>query len=394
MNSEISDKKVLLQEEAVKLSRKHDNLLLSWATGTSKTLAAIKAYDSYLRTSLTFGTKNLACYVVLKETNHEDNWKAEFKKWGYEHLLPTIEFFCYASLKNYQNTKTGMIILDEVHALSEVRDEHLNTIKCEKIISLSATVPSHVKQRLKAYKPGFYEWHISLQKAIAEGFLPEPDMFILRIPLDNTEKKHLYIKNKKDKGELVTAREYYKRLERSINWWEQQYYQGGEGWKENRWMMAALKRKKMMAYLKTDAAKEMLKHLEKDRLICFTGSIEQCNELGSQEAIHSKISAPKRKALISQFNEREIDKLFAVGMLRESMNLEAINSALLVQLDNSKGSGEQMIGRALRSISPRVYFIVLKDTQDEIYLDKVLKGIDKKYIHEFTLPESKESVTL
>jgi len=383
----ISEKKEVLQEKAVELSRTFDNLLLSWATGTSKTLAAIKCMEDWWNDEHEKSPEKV--YIVLKESNHKDNWIAEFKKWGYEEALDKVEFFCYASLKNYRNTRVGMIILDEVHALSEVREDHLGTIECDKLISLSATVQQTVKARLKAYKPGFYEWHISLNDAISQGLLPEPDMHTLRIPLDDEKQEFLYKANKKDEGELLTAKKYYQRLTNAAQYWDEQYMKQGKTWQYTKSMMLSLDRKRFLANLKTDWIARLLNYLEDKRLICFTGSIAQCNLLGGKEAVNSDVDSIDRRHLIASFNEREIDKLFAVGMLREGMNLEAIDAAIIGQLDRKPGSGEQMSGRAMRSLAPQIYVLAIQGTSDEGYLNTFLKGIDKKFIHEFPLENLK-----
>lgn len=360
------------------MSEEHDHLLLSWATGTSKTLAAIKAYEYYLRGA----HPNTHCYIILKETNHEENWRREFAKWDKEHLLPLITFFCYASLHKYTETRASFIILDEVHALSEMREDKLGSIHCEKMVSLSATVGSEVKRRLKAIKP-FYEYHISLQDAIDQGLVPPPKIYINYIDLD-TEAEILPWTKKDPK--LYTEKEYYKKLSKRIIYWENQYTRSAEGWQERKWMQSALERKKFMAEAKTFRAKEILSHLKEKRFICFTGSIWQCAELGGPLSIHSKIHKKDREKIINDFNEGRINELYAVGMLREGMNLEGIETAIIVQLDNQRGSAEQMIGRALRSIAPQIYIILCRDTKDEDYFGKATRGIDPQYIEEFILP--------
>jgi superfamily II DNA or RNA helicase len=65
------------------------------------------------------------------------------------------------------------------------------------------------------------------------------------------------------------------------------------------------------------------------------------------------------------------------------MNLTNIQLGLIIQLDNKKLSFIQMLGRVFRSDFPECYVIVVKDTQDEVYLDTVLEGFDKKYIYKY-----------
>lgn len=366
----MNEQKELIQREAEKLSLGQDHLLLSWATGCSKSLGAIRCFERWLENN-----KKGRGYLVIKETNHENNWKKEFKKWDKEYLLDKLEIFCYASLHKYANTKVGFIILDECHALSEMREDHLSTIEFDKLISLSATVSFEVKQRLNNIKP-FYEFHISLQEAIDRKLLPEPEVIIVYEDLDNTKKDYSYkIKGKEYK---VSAKNYYQYLENQVDYWSQRAMSGNLQWEKDKWMKTAIERKRFMASQKTKKAKELLSQLQDKRLICFTGSVAQAKELGGKFAVHSKNK--NNQELIDDFNSLKSDKLFAVGMLKEGMNLSSLDVCIIVQLDNQEKSLIQMMGRALRSVCPKVYIILLRNTKDEKYLKHVLNTVDKNSI--------------
>ena len=144
-----------------------------------------------------------------------------------------------------------------------------------------------------------------------------------------------------------------------------------------------LARKVFISKIKTDKAKEIIKRLKGKRFICFCGSIKQCEEIGTN-LIHSKIDKKIREQLIAKFNNEEIDELYAVDMLQESMNLNKINAGIIVQLDNGERTAVQMIGRVLRSIAPEVYILMAKGTQDEQYMKTALQSIDSKYINYIT----------
>lgn len=390
---EASLKKEVIQSEAVRLAQQHDNLLLTWATGTSKTRASLRIVsEAWYNNKIDKGV-----YIVLKETNHQQNWEDEIKKWGLEHLRGHIQFFCYASLHLHQNEEVSMIILDEVHALSEIREDYLKTIKCDKIISLSATVGRNVKERLKSYKPGFYEYHIGLQQAIDIGLVPKPEIYIAYINLDDNKKEwdSPWTKKGKVKNFLpkLSSREYYTSLQKKIDMWEEKS-RGGTEWAHNKWVNAMGLRKKFMAKAKTDAAQLLLQDIADKKYICFTGSIEQCDELGGQWAVHSKMMKQKREMILKLFNDGDINHIYAVGMLREGMNLNNIEAGVIVQLDNQQGSFEQMTGRSLRAIAPEMYILILRGTKDEEYLDKATRGISSQYITEYIWPEVEESLTL
>lgn len=388
-----SVEKEKIQEVASNLATRYDNILLSWATGTSKTKAVIRIIENYYQSYRVPGISDPNFYIMLKETNHKQNWVDEFTKWGKEGLLIHITFFCYASLHKYMHDRVDMLILDECHALSEMREDYLKTIKCDKIISLSATVDKFVKERIKSYKPGFYEYHISLQNAIDKGILPQPTIKVVYIDLDEEEKKYEYpatkiARAKKTyKPRMLTGKELYSNLQKKIDMWEGLKLEDNKQWAHNKWIQAMGKRKKIMATLKTDGLKRLLEILKDKRYICFTGSIDQCRDVGAEYAINSKIPLQRRKRLINAFNNGEIDHIYAVGMLRESMNLNNIEAGIIGQLDNQSGSFFQMAGRSMRAIAPEIYILILRGTKDEEYFDKATKGLSSQYFEDFIWPE-------
>ena len=147
------------------------------------------------------------------------------------------------------------------------------------------------------------------------------------------------------------------------------------------WLNSALKRKQFIASCKTLKAKEILNHLKDKRLVCFTGSIPQCIELGGKYVVHSK--SKDNAKIIQAFNNEKIDQIFAVNMMREAMNFTNIEAGIVVQLDNKKLMFAQTLGRILRSSYPEFYILVAQNTQDEAYLHTVLEGFDRKFVHKY-----------
>lgn len=350
MKNEEKDK---IQDNAVKLSESYPSLLLSFATGTGKSLAAIKIIER---------NSEEDWYILCKETNHIGNWLKEFITHDKEHLLNKVKIFCYDSLHKYIGTKANLV-LDEGHAITPLRLSQIKQIETDKVVILSATVEEDKKDLLRQITGSLKEYHISISDAIAKGLLPPPKVYIVDVLL-NEEQRKQYIK-------INNKIEYFK-----VNHYQKQTQQS-----QFLWLNSALKRKQFLANCKTSKAKEILNHLKDKRLVCFTGSIAQCKELGGKYVVNSKNKDNAK--IINAFNTERIDKVYAVNMLREAMNLTNIQAGLIVQLDNKKLSFIQMLGRVFRADLPECYILVVKDTQDENYLQTVLEGFDTKYLYKY-----------
>lgn len=354
MKEEQNAKKSEIQDLAAALSESHPSLLLSFATGVGKSLAAIKIIER---------NPDRKWFILCKQTDHIQNWINEFKKHGKESLLSNVELFCYRSLHKYIGRKANLV-LDEGHAITEKRLNYILEIESDKVIILSATVDEEKKLLLTQIKGDLKEFHISITDAINQGLLPPPKLYIVEIELDDNQRKA------------------YAEISRKVDYFKQQHFQLRQKWTEFKWLGTALKRKVMMANFKTTKAKELLEKFKDKRLVCFTGSVAQCNNLGGKHVIHNQSKKTNPKT-IKDFNEGLISKLFAVNMLRESMNLANIELGIIIQLDNKQLSFIQMLGRVFRADLPECYVLVLKGTQDEVYLKTVLEGFDTKYLYKY-----------
>lgn len=320
--------------------------------------------------------------IVCKEITHIANWEREISKFDPfgTRISPGIgDIICYASLHKYAGIEDINLVLDEVHGLSELRELRIADMNPSRIISLSATVDTEIKQRLTSIKP-FEEYNITTSEAIEMGILPEPKVYLMYKELDNVRKEYVAKISKKEVH--MTAKGYYDHLTRNFEYWRTRYEDRGESWAHTKQMQAALDRKRWMAEYKTDLAQTVLVKIKDRRFICFTGGIDQCNKLGGTNVVHSKISTKKREELITNLNDEVISCLFCVNMMRESINITNIEAGMIVQLDGvNDRSFIQTLGRTLRGEAPEFYVLCIKGTQDERYVKTAFKDFNPKYVY-------------
>jgi len=357
-----------IQDQAVKLSSLHKYLILEFGTSIGKTLCAIRIIE------LNEGFWN----IIIAETTHELNWIEEFKKHGKEKLLNRVKFSCYQSLHKYLNCEN--YIFDELHhAFSDKRIDLLNQINYNRFIGLSATLTRTQKDTLKSIIGEYCLYKVSLSEAIDANILPEPSIYFIGIDLDNTIKNHKFNFNQ-DKYVMCTEKEMYDRLSQRIEWLKDKYFKSQVQFDKVKWLKSANDRKKFLSNCKTRPAKIVLERLKHKRIICFTGSIEQSEELSNGYSIHSKLSKSAIEKLISDFNNGTINKLFCTKMLKEGVNLSNIEVGLITTLDNVERYLIQVLGRTMRSLSPLQYVLYVKNTQDQVYVKNVLENFNMDYV--------------
>lgn len=357
-----------IQEKAVNYSKSYYCLLLNWATGCGKSLAAIKTMKAY----------NKPIYIVVAETNHINNWEKEFIKHGYKDLLENVTIFCYASIKKYKGTKDTIWVFDEAHHITDKKMAYFRKAqKPYKILLLSATLPYKKKILYTSYlykvggKLGNY--NISLIKAIKWGLLPKPKITIFSMDMPK------YLESN------------YEALGRDIDNIKSALVENNSKQLVKRLAFKYIERKNLIGEAKTETAVKILDtHLENKRKVIFSNSKNQSYLLAGFEnskwVINSNNTKKQNERTIEEFNTEKGNSLYAVNMLREGMNLSNIEAALIVQLDSAELNLIQQLGRVLRSDLPELYILVYKDTIDEKYIEQNTKSLEefitiKKYKH-------------
>lgn len=392
-----------LSSRAIELLKTNNNIAIQAATGVGKSKIAIDLCYEMVAQQMA----PLSVLLVVAEIAHIDNWKAELIKWHWSWGQVTV--ICYASLKNYRDTEWDTIIFDEAHHLgSELRLDVFDTLRSRWKIFLSATLKDSLIGRLEESCGPIATIKMGLQDAFNADILPEPKIILIPLELDNTNYSETIVEEwgKKDKrlraecmykdmwkflrdkkrvpnGTLTihcTAKQKYEYLCRMFEYYKKRYMINRSERLKNLWLQWGSKRKVYLGLLKTEFAKSLISKQKNKRFICFCTNIDQAEYLGGENSVHSK--KKNCQEIINKFNEKQINSLFAVGMLQEGVNLTDIEVGVIVQLDGEERSFIQRFGRTLRSDSPVQYIIYYKGTRDEEYLKNALESIDKKYIKE------------
>ena len=395
----------IIQTNAMRIYGNNPNLVLEWATGVGKSLAALKCVRSRGLTTSYWG------YIICKEHGHMSNWVEDIKKHKMDDMLNFTQLFLYDSLHKHIDIEKApdFIILDECHAITERRLDYLMEIADENtsIVMLSATIEDDKFEMLKVLCRGkIHTIKIDIATAIERGILPSPKVYVHMYELQHEDGSHTYkmLKGSVKKRVKVhcsyetwpvvyknhehvelhiscSEKEYYHIVTTQIAKAKSAYFASGGSWLKNKWVNLGSQRKRFMSETKTGRARELLKEsFEESRFICFTGSKKQCEALGGKNFVHSSLKSKDVVGKKDAFNAQEIDKLFVVNMFRESVNLVKVEKGLIVQLDNKELSFIQMLGRVFRSEFPEMHIMVLKDTRDQKYYQNVMKGFDMKYI--------------
>lgn len=367
--------RVELSNEVLEWSRGRRCMFLEMATGVGKTYNTLNIIGDDYR-----GGKIL---VLVPEIPLIKSFRDDCEKLGFGYLLSNMELACYASMGKYTGDEWEYLVCDEGHwSTSDIRAGHIEDFKFRRAIGLSATLSEENEEVLFSRIP-FEKFILTASQAIDRGILPEPQIVIVEVNLDDAIRRNEFKFG--DKITKCTDKEYYKYISNSISYWKDRYEDGGDGNKfqkeKQKNMMLSLggKRSRFLSECKTKAAKGLIDNLD-SRYIVFCGSLKQAQELNGKQLVSSLRTKKQNAELISEFNSHKTNCLFAKGMLKEGINLQDCKYGVVIQLNNKERSLIQQLGRILRDPLPSLYILTVKNTVDERFLRNSIASLNKNYI--------------
>lgn len=396
----------VIQNEAVSMVLTYHRAAFLWCTGLGKSKASIDCINQLCKQNT---KKTYKILLIVSELAHKPNWIEEIKKWKSQ-TNNEITIECYASLKKYVNTDWDIIIYDEAHHLgSELRLSYITSITATNIILLSATLQEETLQSIENVYGKFNISKITLNEAIKNNILPKPKIYLIPLQLDNNnytqviieewgdkkrrvshkckfEDRWNYISNKSKFPNITlsiqcTEKQKYEYISNNINYWKSRFYRSRQQFAKDKWLQLGAIRKRFLGDIKTREVYKLIQMIkEEKRYICFCSSIDQADILGGHNSIHSKKS--NHLDIINKFNKKEINSLFAVGMLQEGQNLPNIDIGIITQLDGQERAFIQKFGRSLRAEDPIQFIFYYKNTRDEEFLCNAIENIDRTLIIE------------
>lgn len=364
-------------------------LIAEAATGYGKSKVSIDLVNLLCATKYQ-GKKTKMLLLVAKKA-HKITWRKEFEKWGGIHVDELV-IECFDSLHKHYMEHFDFVVIDEVHHLkSDLRIERFSTITFDYMIGLSATIP----RTLKAYLRNKYKAEIvscDLVEAIGENILPEPQILLFPLELDNTKNTETVEVNPKAKGNIARGvyRELWKYKKQKVHailsctqkqrsneyntqvlFWKNQFNKTRNEAVKQIWMHLCLKRLEFYSDIKIPVVKQILEKIKDFRSITFCKTIDQCEQLG-QWCIHSKNGNAEK--YYNDFNERKIDHITAVNILNENANLVDCKYAIFANLSGSDTVQIQRMGRSLRHKSPVIIVPYYRGTREEEIVNKMFFG--------------------
>lgn len=311
-------------------------------------------------------TRILLAYPDLKI---KASWEADFETRGYSN--DNITYTTHLSIKKYVDEQFDLIILDEIHLLSEAQIEAtkylMEKANCD-VLGLTGTLSGDTEATLleELRMPILATYPI--EQAINEGVIVDYKITVVHVPLDNKQLIQYKTKIKTEKAQFDAYGWVISKLQR-------------EG-KDAMFMRLARMRVIQSSVAKLNKTKELLKKHADERILVFCGVTAIADRLGIP-SYHSKST---EKDIFTDFAEGKGNHLAVVKIGNTGVTYKPLNRVIINYFDSNAENLAQKINRcmAMEYNTPdkkaQIYIVCTNEEVEIKWLQKALEFFDETKI--------------
>lgn len=311
---------------------------------------------------------NINILIAYPDVKIKDSWEEDFETRGYKN--PNITYTTHLSLHKHTIKNYDMLIVDEIHLLSDAQLDACKEVmmNTKAVLGLTGTLStwteSEIEQRLQLPVIA----HYPIEQAIQEGVIVDYQITVLKVPLDNHVIQEI-------KGKARTEKKHYD----ATSWVIDKLDKEGKNT-----MMLRLKRMRIIqnSIAKLALTRQLLQKYDKERILVFCGTTDMADSLG----IHSHHSKSTDKDTFRRFAEGEGNHMAVVKIGNTGVTYKPLNKVILNYFDSNAENLAQKVNRcmAMEYNNPNkkadIYIISTNEPVEEKWLNKALEFFDKEKI--------------
>ena len=309
--------------------------------------------------------------IAYPDNKIKQSWKDDFEKRGYDDSHVT--YTTHLSLKKYVENQYDLIVIDEIHLLSEAQIEAArDLIKInEHILGLTGTLSSWTENTLRDELSLCVLATYTIDQAIKEGVIVDYEITVVTVPLDNTRKQQY-------KGKVRTEKQQFDSYGYVIDSLERQG-------KATMFLRLGRMRIIQNSIAKMEKTRALLSKHKDERILVFCGVTKIADQLG----IPSYHSKKEEKQIFQDFVDGKGKHLAVVKIGNTGVTYKPLNRVIINYFDSNGENLAQKINRcmAMEYDNPdkkaHIYIVCSNEQVEFKWLNKALEFFDKtkiKYI--------------
>jgi superfamily II DNA or RNA helicase len=310
--------------------------------------------------------KDINILIAYPDLKIKEAWEADFKTRKYKN--PNITYTTHLSIKKHTGGVFDLVILDEIHLLSEAQIEAVKELKCISVLGLTGTLSSYTEKTLKEELGLNVLAEYPIEQAIEEGVITDYVITVVTTPLDDVTKYNY-------KGKWKTEKKQFDAYGWVINKMD----------KEGRvTMFLRLARMRIIqnSIAKLALTKKLLNKHKDERVLVFCGVTAIADALDIP-VYHSKAGD---KEVFEDFANGKGNHLAVVKIGNTGVTYKPLNRVIINYFDSNGENLAQKINRcmAMEYNTPdkkaHIYIVCSTEEVEKKWLNKALEFFDKNKI--------------
>ena len=306
--------------------------------------------------------------IAYPDNKIKDSWLDDFKEMKYKN--DTIIYTTHLSLHKYQEESFDLVVIDEIHLLSEAQIEAAQTLLAnnENVLGLTGTLARQTERTLVEELELGVTATYTIEQAIDEGVIVDYEIRVIKVPLDDLVINDYKGKKKTEKKQFDSYGWVIDQLERQR--------------KNTMFLRLARMRIIQNSLSKLNVTKKILaEHLD-ERILVFCGTTKIADSLG----IASHHSKSKDDEAFTEFIEGEGNHMAVVKIGNTGVTYKPLNRVIINYFDSNSENLAQKINRcmAMEYSTPdkkaHIYIISSNEDVELRWLNKALEFFDKEKI--------------
>jgi superfamily II DNA or RNA helicase len=306
--------------------------------------------------------------IAYPDNKIKQSWKDDFEKRGFDDS--GVTYTTHLSLKKYTENLYDLVVIDEIHLLSEAQIEaarELLEINLN-VLGLTGTMTTWTERTLEEELDLSVVATYSIEKAIEEGVIVDYEITVVHVPLDNKRKNNY-------KGKMRTEKAQFEAYGYVINSLEAQG-------RATMFLRLARMRIIQNSVAKMEKTRELLKKHKDERVLVFCGVTKIADQLGVP-SYHSK---KEEKQIFDDFVTGKGNHLAVVKIGNTGVTYKPLNHVIINYFDSNAENLAQKINRcmAMEYNNPekkaQIYIVCSTEDVEAKWLKKALEFFDKDKI--------------
>jgi superfamily II DNA or RNA helicase len=313
--------------------------------------------------------------IAYPDNKIKESWKKDFTTRGHDDS--NVTYTTHLSIKKHLDEAFDLIVIDEIHLLSEAQieavgeliDKHVEFSSTGgHVLGLTGTLSSWTERTLREQLDLCVLAEYPIEQAIKEGVVVDYEITVVTVPLDTTVKNNY-------KGKIRTEKQQFDAYGYVIDSLDRQ---------GRATMFPRLARMRVVqnSLAKLNKTKELLKKHKDERVLVFCGVTAIADKLG----IPSYHSKKEEKEIFDNFVAGKGKHLAVVKIGNTGVTYKPLNRVIINYFDSNGENLAQKINRcmAMEYDNPdkkaMIYIISSKEVVELRWLTKALEFFDKEKI--------------